>query len=94
MVYNFATGWLKPLLARIKINKTSVESPVIDFIDDDDFHYGVVLEKEDIYKMSVGAFDWELEFTYSVPLNWDFKQRQSNTHRNALPVRYDSCKAL
>lgn len=51
-------GWLEPLLARIKENRKSVISPVIDIIADDNFSYVKSFE------FHYGAFNWQLHFRF------------------------------
>lgn len=51
-------GWLEPLLARIKEDKTVVVSPFIDVISDDNFSYTKSLENY------WGAFNWQLNFRW------------------------------
>lgn len=49
-------GWLEPLLARVKENRTNVVCPVIDIISDENFGYMKSFE------MHWGAFNWQLHF--------------------------------
>lgn len=49
-------GWLEPLLARVKQNRTNVVCPVIDIISDENFGYMKSFE------MHSGAFNWQLHF--------------------------------
>ncbi|KAK3908178.1 Putative polypeptide N-acetylgalactosaminyltransferase 9 [Frankliniella fusca] len=73
-----AEGWLEPLLDRIARNKTTVVCPVIDVIDDTtlEFHW------RDSDGVSVGGFDWNLQFNWhAVP------ERERKRHQNsAEPV--------
>lgn len=60
-----AEGWLEPLLTRIYEDKTAVVCPVIDVISDKTFEYHY---KGDASAISVGGFDWNLQFNWhSVP---------------------------
>lgn len=60
-----AEGWLEPLLARIHQDPTAVVCPVIDVISDKTFEYHY---KGDASAISVGGFDWNLQFNWhSVP---------------------------
>lgn len=49
-------GWLEPLLARVKENRTNVVCPVIDIISDENFGFMKSFE------MHSGAFNWQLHF--------------------------------
>lgn len=73
-----AEGWLEPLLDRIARNRTTVVCPVIDVIDDTtlEFHW------RDSDGVSVGGFDWNLQFNWhAVP------ERERKRHQNsAEPV--------
>ena len=51
-------GWLEPLLARIKEDRTSVICPVIDIISDDNFSYTKTFENH------WGGFNWQLSFRW------------------------------
>uniref|UniRef100_A0AC34Q5Y7 Polypeptide N-acetylgalactosaminyltransferase n=1 Tax=Panagrolaimus sp. JU765 TaxID=591449 RepID=A0AC34Q5Y7_9BILA len=56
------TGWLEPLLARIKENRKAVVCPIIDVINDRNFAYQRGIE------MFYGGFSWSLQFRwYAVP---------------------------
>lgn len=60
-----AEGWLEPLLSRIHQDSTAVVCPVIDVISDKTFEYHY---KGDASAISVGGFDWNLQFNWhSVP---------------------------
>lgn len=60
-----AEGWLEPLLARIYDDPTAVVCPVIDVISDKTFEYHY---KSDADSISVGGFDWNLQFNWhSIP---------------------------
>lgn len=60
-----AEGWLEPLLSRIHEDSTAVVCPVIDVISDKTFEYHY---KGDASAISVGGFDWNLQFNWhSVP---------------------------
>uniref|UniRef100_A0A914CE23 Polypeptide N-acetylgalactosaminyltransferase n=1 Tax=Acrobeloides nanus TaxID=290746 RepID=A0A914CE23_9BILA len=56
------TGWIEPLLARIKENRKAVVCPIIDVINDRTFAYQKGIE------LFRGGFNWNLQFRwYSVP---------------------------
>lgn len=58
------TGWMEPLLDRIKMNPKTVVCPVIDVIDDNTFEY----HYSKAYFTNVGGFDWSLQFNWhSIP---------------------------
>lgn len=60
-----AEGWLEPLLARIQQDSRAVVCPVIDVISDKTFEYHY---KSDASSISVGGFDWNLQFNWhSIP---------------------------
>ncbi|KAI4811301.1 hypothetical protein KUCAC02_014213 [Chaenocephalus aceratus] len=72
------TGWLEPLLARIKQDKSTVVCPIIDVISDDTFEYMAGSD------MTYGGFNWKLNFRwYPVP------QREMDRRKGdrTLPVR-------
>uniref|UniRef100_A0A672SKP8 Polypeptide N-acetylgalactosaminyltransferase n=1 Tax=Sinocyclocheilus grahami TaxID=75366 RepID=A0A672SKP8_SINGR len=72
------TGWLEPLLARIKLDKKTVVCPIIDVISDDTFEYMAGSD------MTYGGFNWKLNFRwYPVP------QREMDRRKGdrTLPVR-------
>ncbi|XP_067365525.1 polypeptide N-acetylgalactosaminyltransferase 1 isoform X2 [Channa argus] len=72
------TGWLEPLLARIKHDKRTVVCPIIDVISDDTFEYMAGSD------MTYGGFNWKLNFRwYPVP------QREMDRRKGdrTLPVR-------
>lgn len=55
-------GWLEPLLARIKDDRTTVVCPIIDVISDDNFAFHTGSD------MTYGGFNWKLQFRwYPVP---------------------------
>uniref|UniRef100_A0A6G1SJB9 Polypeptide N-acetylgalactosaminyltransferase n=1 Tax=Aceria tosichella TaxID=561515 RepID=A0A6G1SJB9_9ACAR len=56
-----AEGWLEPLLARIHEDPQAVVCPVIDVISDKTFEYHY---KGDANAVSVGGFDWNLQFNW------------------------------
>ncbi|CAF0802706.1 unnamed protein product [Adineta steineri] len=65
-------GWLEPLIDPISANRTTVVTPVIDIIDDSTFkfNYGAVSS------VSVGGFDWNLQFTWHGAPERDRKRRK------------------
>ncbi|XP_039191347.1 polypeptide N-acetylgalactosaminyltransferase 13 isoform X1 [Crotalus tigris] len=72
------TGWLEPLLARIKEDRKIVVCPIIDVISDDTFEYMAGSD------MTYGGFNWKLNFRwYPVP------QREMDRRKGdrTLPVR-------
>ncbi|KAA0703319.1 Polypeptide N-acetylgalactosaminyltransferase 1 [Triplophysa tibetana] len=72
------TGWLEPLLARIRLDKRTVVCPIIDVISDDTFEYMAGSD------MTYGGFNWKLNFRwYPVP------QREMDRRKGdrTLPVR-------
>uniref|UniRef100_M4AFK1 Polypeptide N-acetylgalactosaminyltransferase n=2 Tax=Xiphophorus TaxID=8082 RepID=M4AFK1_XIPMA len=79
------TGWLEPLLARIKQDKKTVVCPIIDVISDDTFEYMAGSD------MTYGGFNWKLNFRwYPVP------QREMDRRKGdrTLPVRSGSVEGL
>jgi len=66
-------GWLEPLLFEIKMDRTTVPSPVIDVIEPKDFNYAAALPQ-------VGAFDWSFTFY------WQFKEQANLTQPMVAPV--------
>lgn len=75
-----AEGWLEPLLTRIYQDQTAVVCPVIDVISDKTFEYHY---KNDANAISVGGFDWNLQFNWhSVPDRE--KKRRKHAHE---PIR-------
>ncbi|XP_061648610.1 polypeptide N-acetylgalactosaminyltransferase 13 isoform X1 [Phyllopteryx taeniolatus] len=71
-------GWLEPLLARIKEDRTAVVCPIIDVISDESFEYMAGSD------MTYGGFNWKLNFRwYPVP------QREMDRRKGdrTLPVR-------
>ncbi|PAA64242.1 hypothetical protein BOX15_Mlig005705g1, partial [Macrostomum lignano] len=57
------TGWLEPLLHRIAQNWTRVVTPVIEVINDDTF---AMSSTTNLDSVSVGGFDWNLQFNWHV----------------------------
>ena len=74
------SGWLEPLLDRIKRDPTTVVCPVIDVIDDNTFAY----RYSKAYFTNVGGFDWGLQFNWHAIPERDRKNRT----RAIDPVRY------
>ncbi|XP_054643708.1 polypeptide N-acetylgalactosaminyltransferase 13 isoform X1 [Dunckerocampus dactyliophorus] len=71
-------GWLEPLLARVKEDRTAVVCPIIDVISDETFEYMAGSD------MTYGGFNWKLNFRwYPVP------QREMDRRKGdrTLPVR-------
>uniref|UniRef100_A0A672HSR6 Polypeptide N-acetylgalactosaminyltransferase n=1 Tax=Salarias fasciatus TaxID=181472 RepID=A0A672HSR6_SALFA len=78
-------GWLEPLMARIKEDRTAVVCPIIDVISDETFEYMAGSD------MTYGGFNWKLNFRwYPVP------QREMDRRKGdrTLPVRSGSVAAL
>ncbi|XP_041118007.1 polypeptide N-acetylgalactosaminyltransferase 13-like isoform X1 [Polyodon spathula] len=72
------SGWLEPLMARIKEDRRIVVCPIIDVISDDTFEYMAGSD------MTYGGFNWKLNFRwYPVP------QREMDRRKGdrTLPVR-------
>ena len=66
-------GWLEPLLDRIATDSTNVVCPVIDVIDDKSFEYHYV---DDASSISVGGFDWNLQFNWhALPLKEKLRRK-------------------
>ncbi|CAL8362446.1 unnamed protein product [Arctogadus glacialis] len=66
------TGWLEPLLQRIKEEPSAVVCPVIDVIDWNTFQYlGNAGEPQ------IGGFDWRLVFTWHVVPPYEQQRRRS-----------------
>jgi polypeptide N-acetylgalactosaminyltransferase len=53
-------GWLEPLVYEIQRNETFVVTPVIDVIEQHTFEYRYSKNT----RVSVGGFDWNLQFTW------------------------------
>lgn len=70
-----AEGWLEPLLARIKEDSTAVVCPVIDVISDKTFEYHY---RNDANAVSVGGFDWNLQFNWHTVPEREKKRRKHN----------------
>uniref|UniRef100_A0A8C5HX73 Polypeptide N-acetylgalactosaminyltransferase n=1 Tax=Gouania willdenowi TaxID=441366 RepID=A0A8C5HX73_GOUWI len=78
-------GWLEPLLARIKEDRTAVVCPIIDVISDETFEYMAGSD------MTYGGFNWKLNFRwYPVP------QREMDRRKGdrTLPVRFGNVAAM
>lgn len=54
------TGWLEPLLDRIRQDETHVVTPVMDIIDDQTFEF----RSFDTKSINIGGFDWNLQFIW------------------------------
>lgn len=67
-------GWLEPLLDRIRENRHSIVSPVIDIINDETFQYVRSFE------LHQGGFNWALHFRwFSLPLDIIAKRQNDPT---------------
>uniref|UniRef100_A0A4W3JXK4 Polypeptide N-acetylgalactosaminyltransferase n=1 Tax=Callorhinchus milii TaxID=7868 RepID=A0A4W3JXK4_CALMI len=78
-------GWLEPLLARIKLDRSTVVCPIIDVISDDTFEYMAGSD------MTYGGFNWKLNFRwYPVP------QREMDRRKGdrTIPVRFGNVAGL
>jgi polypeptide N-acetylgalactosaminyltransferase len=67
-------GWLEPLLHEIKQNETTVVTPMIDIIDRTTFEYKCTKTS----RVSVGGFDWNMQFTWHGLPEDEYKQRKSD----------------
>lgn len=65
------TGWLEPMLARIKEDRTAVLCPEIDLIDKNTLQYGGT------GSFSVGGFWWSLHFSWRPIPQHEQKRRSS-----------------
>lgn len=65
-------GWLEPLIYPIAQNRTTVVTPVIDVIDDTTFKYNYGA----VSSLSVGGFDWNLQFNWHGVPERDRKRRK------------------
>lgn len=68
-----AEGWIEPLLSRIHEDNTAVVCPVIDVISDKTFEYHY---KGDASAISVGGFDWNLQFNWHAVPDREKKRRK------------------
>ena len=75
----FVSGWLEPMLDRIKENRSNVVTPVIDVLDDETLRYQYGSAKG----TSVGGFDWNLQFNWHAIPDHEKKRRASDV----APVR-------
>ena len=66
------TGWLEPLLKRVKENPKVAICPVIDIISDDNFSY---IKSFDFHW---GAFNWELHFRWFMLGEDELKRRKKD----------------
>lgn len=71
-----AEGWLEPLLTRIYEDRRAVVCPVIDVISDKTFEYHY---KGDASAISVGGFDWNLQFNWHSIPEREKKRRKHQT---------------
>ena len=72
------SGWLIPLLTRLKDRPTEAVTPVIDIINQKTLEYTWV-------SLNKGGFDWELSFKWH-PLN---EHMWSDDDRKVQPFKYD-----
>jgi hypothetical protein len=75
-----ADGWLEPLLNEIKKNETTVVTPIIDIIDKDTMEYKFSTSS----KVSVGGFDWNMQFTWHGLPETEYKLRKSDHGKNSF----------
>uniref|UniRef100_K1RIU1 Polypeptide N-acetylgalactosaminyltransferase n=1 Tax=Magallana gigas TaxID=29159 RepID=K1RIU1_MAGGI len=73
------TGWLEPMLARIKEDRTAVLCPEIDLIDKNTLQYGGT------GSFSVGGFWWSLHFSWRPIPEHEQKRRSSGI----APIRLE-----
>jgi len=74
-------GWVEPLLAKIKQDRTCVVMPVIDEISETNFHYNAVPEP-----FQRGVFKWRLEFTWRPIPQYEMERRSDETDGIKTPV--------
>ncbi|KAH7731484.1 GLY-6 protein [Aphelenchoides avenae] len=74
------TGWLEPLLSRIREDRKAVVCPVIDVINDRTFAYQKGIE------MFRGGFNWNLQFRWYVVPSKIVKARTDPTSPIASPT--------
>ena len=67
-------GWLEPLLNEIKKDETRVVTPIIDIIDKQTFEYKYSISQ----RVSVGGFDWNMQFTWHGLPDKQYKSRKSD----------------
>eukprot|EP00794_Sanderia_malayensis_P003432 gene3432-3925_t len=74
-------GWVEPLLARIKQDRSCVVMPVIDEISETNFHYNAVPEP-----LQRGVFKWRLEFTWRPIPQYEMERRRDDSEGIKTPV--------
>ena len=67
-------GWLPPLLNEIRRSETTVVTPVIDIIDKETFEF----KYSQTSRVSVGGFDWNLQFTWHGLPEREYRARASD----------------
>lgn len=67
-------GWLEPLLNEIKNDEKNVVTPLIDVIDKSTFEY----KYSKTSRVSVGGFDWNMQFTWHGLPEDEYKKRKSD----------------
>lgn len=67
-------GWLEPLLDMIKRDERNVVTPMIDIIDKQTFEYKYTISS----RVSVGGFDWNMQFTWHGLPEAEYKRRKSD----------------
>jgi len=80
-----STGWLPPLLHRIKTNSSNVVVPIVDDIDEETFALNASTKPLKVSDINVGGFSWNLE------LNWHkVPERDQYLVGNRVhwPIRY------
>lgn len=75
------TGWLEPLLNRIKEDRTAVLCPEIDLIDKDTLQYGGT------GSFSVGGFWWSLHFSWRPIPGHEKERRAAHREGDISPIR-------
>lgn len=75
------TGWLEPLLSRIKEDRTAILCPEIDLIDKDTLQYGGT------GSFSVGGFWWSLHFSWRPIPSHEKERRRTQKNGDVSPIR-------
>jgi polypeptide N-acetylgalactosaminyltransferase len=68
------SGWLSPILDRIAHDQRTAVCPVIDVIDDENYKFQYGSSRH----ISVGGFDWNLQFNWRGIPDRDMKFRSSD----------------
>lgn len=67
-------GWLEPLLNEVRRDERTVVTPLIDVIDKSTFEY----KYSRTTRVSVGGFDWNMQFTWHGLPDDEYKRRHSD----------------